>query len=243
MNIIKLNATESTNTYLKELARESFLSDQTVVVAENQTKGRGQRANAWHSEPGESLTFSMLKRFRDLPAERQFLVSMAVSTAICDALSAFEVPNVSVKWPNDILSDGKKIGGILIENTLEKHNIKYAVIGIGINVNLKRLPNLPQASSMKNQTGRHFDLEKVLHALLEKCFAGLDNLQVAHFSEYKKQYEAYMFGYKQKSLFESLDGNRFYATILGVSDIGELLLQTDQGVVREIQVKELRMIY
>src|SRR5690554_7160128 len=171
------------------LARESFLADKTVVVAENQTKGRGQRANSWHSKPGESLTFTMLKRLSEMRAERQFLVSMAVSIAICGALSALEVPKVTVKWPNDILSDGKKIGGILIENTLSKFNIKYAVIGIGINVNLEKFENLPQASSMKIQTGKRFALEEVLHATLEKCFTALEKLRVAQFLDYKKQYE------------------------------------------------------
>lgn len=243
MNIIKLHTTESTNTYLKSLVRKSHLPDQTIVVAENQTQGRGQRANSWYSISGESLTFSVLKQFSNLPADRQFLISMAVSVALCDALCALGVLAVTVKWPNDILSDGKKIGGILIENTLEKQNIKHAVIGIGLNVNIAQFENLPQASSMKILTGTHFALEEVLYSILNKCVSNLQELGVEQFAAYKKRYESWLFRYKKEALFETLEGDRFRATILGVSTIGELRLQTDQGAVKQVRIKQLRMIY
>ena len=170
LNLIKLNAIDSTNTYLKQLAKETCLEDETVVITNRQISGRGQMGNVWLSREGQSLTFSVFKELSQLPVERQFIISMAVSLGILKALKSLNVPKISIKWPNDILSANKKIGGILIENVLEGSNVKHTIIGIGLNVNDTDLTKLPQASSLKLQTGENFQLEEVLATILKKYF-------------------------------------------------------------------------
>jgi len=243
LNLIKLNAIDSTNTYLKQLAKEMLLPNETVVVAESQLAGRGQMGNGWCSKKGESLTFSMFQTYEGLHAERQFIISMAVSIAIAKALEKMNVPRISVKWPNDILSANKKIGGILIENVLDGSFVRYSVIGFGLNVNEVDFPNLPQASSLKLQTGKNFQLEEVLDALLKNVFKRLKNLSVSDFSEMKKQYEKKLFRKEKISVFETPERVRFNGIIKGVSDIGELLVETENNPLQKFQMKEVKLIY
>lgn len=243
MKIIKLSAIDSTNTYLKQLAKETQLLDETVLVTENQLSGRGQMGNGWLSKKGQSLTFSIFKEFKELSAERQFLISMAVSLAILEAINRLNVPNISIKWPNDILSANTKIGGILIENVLEGSFIKYSIIGFGLNVNETDFPNLPQASSMKLETGKTFQLEEVLHRILKAVFKNLKNLSTADFLKIKQMYESELFRKGKISIFETLDGLRFNGIIKGVSEIGELILETENVPLQKFQLKEVKLIY
>ena len=243
LNIIKLNATDSTNTYLKLLVHETVVQDQTVVLAEDQQKGRGQMGNGWLSRKGQSLTFSVFKRFEGLLAEKQFVISMAVSLAIAEGFKDLGAPRVSIKWPNDILSGNKKIAGILIENVLEGAYVKYSVIGIGINVNEILFPDLPQASSLKLEMGRTLQVEAVFMTVLENIFDKLSNIPLQSFSELRKTYEDNMFQKDRVSVFENAEGLRFNGMIKGVSDIGELLMETENASTGKFQLKELKLIY
>ena len=243
MKIIKLNATNSTNTYLKQLAKETSILDETVVVTENQVMGRGQMGNAWASKQGQSLTFSIFKKTEGVFAEFQFLISMAVSVAIAEAITNLNVPNVSVKWPNDILSANRKIGGILIENVLEGSSVKYSIIGIGINVNETAFSNLPFASSMKLERGADFNLEEVLDKVLRAVFKNLENLSQENFQAIKQHYENMLFRKEMISVFETPEAIRFNGIIKGVSDIGELLVETENNALQKFQLKEVQLIY
>ena len=149
MEIIKLNATNSTNTYLKNLIKEKPIADLSCVWALSQTQGRGQQGASWVAEPGKNLTFSVFKKFDQLPSEYHFLLNMEVSLAIFRALKKLYIPDLAVKWANDILSAKKKICGILIENTLHKEYITASVIGIGLNVNQLFFNDLPNVSSLQ----------------------------------------------------------------------------------------------
>ena len=243
MNLIKLNAIDSTNTYLKRLAKETRLQDETVVVTESQLSGRGQMGNGWLSREGQSLTCSIFKEFKALSVERQFVISMVVSLAILETLNRFNVPVISIKWPNDILSANKKIGGILIENVLEGNFVKYSIIGIGLNVNETDFPNLPQASSMKLETGKNFVLEEVLKKTTENVCEKLKNLNEKYFSEMKLVYETNLFRKGKVSVFEMPSGSHFNGMIKGVSDIGELLVETEDASLKKFQLKEVKLVY
>lgn len=243
MNLIKLNAIDSTNTYLKKLAKETNLSDESVVIANHQISGRGQMGNSWLAREGQSLTFSMFKRFKALRIEDQFKISMATSLGILDALILLDIPNVSIKWPNDILSAKSKIGGILIENILDGSFIKYCVVGIGININETVFPGLPKASSLKLQTGKNFDLEEVLQKIVEKVFYNLTDLGDKDLGQLKAVYEAKLFHKELISVFETPEGLQFNGIIKGVSDIGELLVKTENNPIKNFRLKEVKLIY
>lgn len=243
MNIIKLNAIDSTNSYLKQLAKQTQLPDETVVITQKQLSGRGQIGNVWLSREGQSLTISIFKEFKGLLVERQFIISMAVSLGIFEALNCLNIPNISIKWPNDILSAKNKIGGILIENVLEGSYVKNSVIGIGLNVNENSFPNLPKASSLKLETGKTFDLEEVLQKTTNSIFKKLRNISEKEFLEIKHIYESKLFQKETISVFETPEGFRFNGIIKGVSEIGELLVETENTASQKFQMKEVKLIY
>lgn len=243
MNLIKLSAIDSTNSYLKQLAKETLLQDETVVLTNHQLSGRGQMGNGWLSRQGQSLTFSMFKTFEKLQIEQQFMISMTVSLGIIEALNSLDIPKMAIKWPNDILSANKKIGGVLIENVLDDSFVKYSIIGIGLNVNETDFPKLPQASSLKLETGKNFQLEEVLDRIVKSVFNNLNNLSAKDYSEMKLIYEINLFRKEMVSVFETPEGSRFNGIIKGVTDIGELLLDTEIAPLQKFQMKEIKLIY
>src|SRR5690606_22019676 len=162
MRVIKLNAIDSTNSYLRRLSHEESLEDYTVVTAEHQTEGRGQMGTVWNSENSKNLMFSVFRDTSKIQLEHPFLISMVTSLAILKALQRFSISRLSIKWPNDILSEDKKICGILIESVIKQNSLSNTIIGVGLNVNQTDFKNLPKASSLKLITGNVFDLEEVL---------------------------------------------------------------------------------
>lgn len=152
MQIIKLNAIDSTNDYLKQLSREKVLDNFTVVIAEKQIKGKGQMGAKWISETGKNLIFSILVKDIAVGKDRIFDWNIAVSLAVIRVLEEQKIPDVSIKWANDIMADSKKTGGILIENMLKNDNRFDSVVGIGLNLNQTNFENLPKATSLKNIT-------------------------------------------------------------------------------------------
>ena len=114
-NIIKLDAIPSTNDYLKVMRKSKKAKDMDLVWAINQTCGRGQRENKWISESNKNITISIYKNFKEFSIFHPFLISVIISISIVKCLEKLNVPNVLIKWPNDILSCNKKIGGVLIE--------------------------------------------------------------------------------------------------------------------------------
>jgi BirA family biotin operon repressor/biotin-[acetyl-CoA-carboxylase] ligase len=243
LKTIKINATKSTNDYLKALSRENELEDGLIVVAFNQTKGRGQRENKWVSRAGESLTFSIFKRGTGVSASQKSALTFAVSVGLKMALDALQIPSVEIKWPNDIMSDSKKIAGILIENSLLGGVITSSVIGIGLNVNEERFEGLPKATSMYLSSGHKYDLEQVLKTVSEAVLFQLNLLKNGGISEVKKKYENNLFRRDTISVFESETGVKFNGIIRAVTDEGELLIETEQASVEKYSLKEIKLVY
>lgn len=141
-NIIVLEEVSSTNDYLKYLLTKSTpLEPFTAIMAKNQTAGKGQRGNVWVSEPNQNLTVSILLSPHQWTVQQQFWLTVITSLAVVDALQSVFPADYHIKWPNDIILHGKKLGGILIENVLAGKYIKHSIIGIGINVFQKNFPD------------------------------------------------------------------------------------------------------
>ncbi|MBN4085510.1 biotin--[acetyl-CoA-carboxylase] ligase, partial [Flavobacteriaceae bacterium AH-315-B10] len=145
MRIIKLNAIDSTNSYLKQISSKEVIEDYTTVTANYQTHGRGQMGTIWNSEKAKNLMCSVFKDCTKVSIKNQFYISMVTSLAIVKTLQSFSVPKLSVKWPNDILSENKKVCGILIENVIKNNLFEASIIGIGLNVNQTEFKLLPNA--------------------------------------------------------------------------------------------------
>jgi BirA family biotin operon repressor/biotin-[acetyl-CoA-carboxylase] ligase len=242
MQLIKLNATDSTNNYLKQLILERTLDDFSVVVANHQTNGRGQRGSSWLSEKDKNLTFSVLKRNISIVANQQFLLNILVSLSIVKSLEGFNIPKLAIKWPNDILSDHHKISGILIENLIKNKQIEYAIIGIGLNVNQVKFEGLSKVSSLKNIMPLPVDKDELLTKIIDKLKMYF-KLYSENGSEFlNSEYESYLFRKDKPSTFSSHDNSLFTGIIRGVSASGKLCVQMEDFN-KEFDLKELKLIY
>ncbi len=243
MHIVKLNAIPSTNTFLKEQALKKELDDFTVIVAQNQEQGRGQMGAVWQSEPGKNLTFSIFKRVEGLEATKGFNLNILVSLGIYRALQTLQIPDLHIKWPNDILSGNHKICGILIENILKGKHINGSVIGIGLNVNQTTFTNLPKVSSLKNLTGKVHDLDEVLVLLLEKLKEVFNLCSPDTFWKYAHEYNSLLFKKDKPVMFKDTNEVMFPGIIRGVTEQGLLKVELEDEIIKTFELKQIKMLY
>ena len=228
--IIHIDETDSTNRWLREQDGEEDM----VVWADFQTAGRGQGTNKWESEQGKNLLFSILLHPKDIPANKQFAISMQVSLAICEALGE-RIGDLSIKWPNDIYWRNAKICGILIENRLQGSRIRDSIIGVGLNVNQRQFhSDAPNPVSLWQICEQDTDREQLLKDIL-KAF---DRHQG---KELKAQYLSML--YRRKGFHPYADQNgAFMAEIVDVEEDGHLLLRDEEGKERRYAFKEVSFI-
>ena len=232
--IIHIDETDSTNHWLSK--KRTGGQSPCVVVAEYQTAGRGCGTNKWESERGANLLYSMMIHPTNVPANKQFAVSMAVANSIAKTISK-HVKSVSVKWPNDIYVGDKKLCGILIENKLQGGVIKDSIIGVGLNVNqLRFVSDAPNPISLANLTGHLFDREELLQELLEAFDAELADLEGVR-ARYLSQL------YRRKGFHRYRDAwSESYAEIVTVEDDGHLVLRNVDGYTHRYAFKEVQFI-
>lgn len=243
MRIIKLNAIDSTNSYLRRLSNEENLEDYTIVTAEYQTHGKGQMGTIWSSESSRNLMFSVFKDTTKFRLEYPFLISMVTSLAVIKALQSFSISKLSIKWPNDILSEDKKICGILIENVIKQQSLGNTIIGVGLNVNQTEFINLPKASSLKLITGNVYDLEEVLYEVIKSLKYYFGILKRADYEGIKTAYEAYLFRKNKPSTFKDNKGLVFSGYIKSVTLSGNLQVLLEDEIIKEFDLKEVALMY
>lgn len=242
MNIIKLSAINSTNDYLKQLLAKQYVENFTIVVAEHQTAGRGQMGAEWNVEAGKNLTFSVLIKDLLPDANAIFLLNAAVAISCVQALETFAIPNIAIKWPNDILAGNKKIGGILVENSIKSHGEIYSVVGIGINVNQENFGNLSKASSLFKITGNQFNVENLMLAVAEHLRRNVAALLNARHDDVWQQYHEKLYKKNVPMPFEK-DGHRFMGIIKEVSRNGKLQVLLEDDSIAEYGIKEVQLLY
>lgn len=241
-NIIKLDAIGSTNDWLKDKFFNGNCSDGDVIWVMNQTAGKGQRSKVWTSEAGKNLTFSMFKHFPTLPTNQSFLINCAVTLGIVKALEKFGIPKLKIKWPNDILSANKKIGGVLIENFIKGNEFNGTIIGVGINVNQESFDDLPYASSMILEAHTSFDLNQVLVEVLNMLSNYIEILNKLGGMNLLSDFEKNM--YKKGELSEFKSGEEiFEGKIIGVSKEGSILIEKSPTEILRYANGEIEMIY
>ncbi len=243
MNIIKLSAIPSTNTFLKELSANENLPEFTIVVAENQQEGKGQRGSNWTAEVGKNLTFSVLVKDFTTKHDSIFVLNILVANALLNTLNKIQIPNVSIKWPNDILSGKKKIAGILIENSFKSTNEITSVVGIGLNVNQTNFENLPLASSLAVVTNRLFDKDQLLTEIVTEIKLLLEELSHSNAEFLWKTYHQNLFMKDKVASFQVGNKKSFSAVIQCVSLEGKLLLLQEDDLVHEYDIKEIKLLY
>jgi BirA family biotin operon repressor/biotin-[acetyl-CoA-carboxylase] ligase len=239
--LIHLTETESTNEFLQRRTETEEIPSGSIVLADFQTAGRGQTGNSWESEAGKNLTFSILLRPIEVPANRPFVISEMVSLSVKYTLDKY-IPDVSVKWPNDIYYQNKKIAGILIENAIMRGKISQSVMGIGININQTEFcSDIPNAISLARITGKLYDLMAVLddfRRIYAKQRVRIDNLC---FDSIHRDYLHAV--YRKDGYFEYADENGiFEAEIKDIEPTGHLILERIDGVRSRYTFKEVAYI-
>jgi BirA family biotin operon repressor/biotin-[acetyl-CoA-carboxylase] ligase len=227
---------ESTNTHAMQEAAKGAPHG-SVYIAEEQTAGRGRGDHAWHSEPYTGIYVSILLR-PQLAAADGLWLSLATGLAAQRAIENVTGSVTDIRWPNDLLLNGRKVGGILVEMNAEASRIRYAVIGIGINVNQRMFPGQlsREASSLRLETGREIAREDLLVEMLQSLSEEFDALIqpesfAASCAEILQRLEAKSTWIHGKQVFVDEAGG-YTGVTAGLDDKGFLLVQTDGGVRR-----------
>jgi BirA family biotin operon repressor/biotin-[acetyl-CoA-carboxylase] ligase len=186
--------------------------------------------------------FSLFKDLSMHDVDFPFYISMAISLAILKALKSLYIPDLHIKWPNDILSADKKICGILIENVI-KNKLNSTIIGIGVNVNQTKFKNLPKASSLKNITGVHYNLDEILHGIIKYTKYYSSILQNEEYDAVKSEYENSLFRKDKPSTFKDANNDLFSGIIKGVTKYGKLQVLLEDGIVKKYDLKEITILY
>jgi BirA family biotin operon repressor/biotin-[acetyl-CoA-carboxylase] ligase len=242
MKLIKLDAIDSTNEFLKGLSSNQPIENFTVVTAETQTKGKGQMGAVWVSESSKNLIMSILINDFLVDSGRIFDVNIATAVAVIQALELYNIPELSIKWPNDIMSYNKKIGGILIENSIKSNGTIISIVGLGLNVNQMDFENLPKASSLAAICNTSFDKEEILLTIVEKLEQNIQTWS----QNSDSLWEDYICKLFKKGIpMPFSDGNQqhFMGIIQGVSSIGKLQILLEDDSIPEFDIKEVQMLY
>ena len=246
MNLLHFNTLPSTYTYVAENA--AGMASDTVVLADFQSAGRGQRGNTWESEAGKNMLMAMLVRLPSFAAKSQFFISEAVSLALVSLLRSEAGLEARIKWPNDIYVGDEKITGILISHSLQcgesgEALIAHSVIGVGLNVNQQEfLSDAPNPVSMLRLTGRGYDVERLTRRLAALIRANLDRLNAGEADALHAEYMSALWrGDSQPHPFYDVaSGQRFEATVYAVEPLGHLVLRTTpDGALRRYAFKEV----
>lgn len=174
-----LNSASSTNEYARSIAARC--EDGAVVLAEVQTAGRGRLSRPWSSPEGGIWMSLILKP--EIPLDQAYRINMAVSVAIARALYALFGLEADIKWPNDILINDRKLCGILMEVSAEVDRLEYAVVGVGINVNVdvSGFPDEWKATSLSKELGRNVSRNELIHRILkeiEDAYESLGSMEI-----------------------------------------------------------------
>ena len=211
-----------------------------IIVAEYQTKGRGQRGNRWASDAGKNLMFSVVLTPEGLAAAAQFSLLECVALALVDTFAHFRI-DTSIKWTNDIYVGDRKLVGVLIENSLSGAFVSRSIVGIGINVNQTDFdPSLPNPTSMALVAGRTFDRDEVLSHFADALRARYNDLSL-NAEAIHAEYVSRMYRRGVEAQFQLPDGALLRGTIRDVAPRGDLLLDTPDGP-RSFLFKEILFV-
>lgn len=194
--MICLDTIDSTNNYAKKIAQEA--EDGTVVISDEQVGGRGRLGRNWSSPKGEGIWMSIILK-PDIPPTEGSKMTQIAAAAVCQAIRATTGLDVLIKWPNDIILNGKKVCGILTEMSGELNQVEYIIVGIGVNVNIKAFPEeiLEKATSLYLEKKQVLQRKELILSILQ---------------EFEKLFENYTAG---EGLASTIEVCRKYSAMIG----------------------------
>lgn len=223
------------------MALDGQLASGTVILARNQTCGKGMQGTKWESQEGKNLTFSILLLPEDFPAEQQFMLSKAISIGIVDSLNE-HASGFSIKWPNDIYFKDLKIAGILIENSVQGSKLAESIVGIGLNINQQYFsPETQNPISLNAITGKEYDLADVLDKMLKYLDFRYHQLCEKNYSILDAEYLKLLYRIGKWCEFSTHKSN-FTGKIIGVSKLGQLQIELKEGEVKTYGFKEVEFV-
>ncbi|XOV67298.1 MAG: biotin--[acetyl-CoA-carboxylase] ligase [Fluviicola sp.] len=220
-SIIRLESVDSTNNYTANRARENDLRHGAVILAVEQTRGKGQLGAYWQSDAGANLTFSVFLNNVNLSVQRQFVLTKIVSLSLTDTLASFGI-QAKIKWPNDIYVGDRKIAGVLIENVIQGKTITRTIVGIGLNVNQRDFGKL-SATSISSEKEQHFALDDVLFSFISNFNARIKSMSQPSLDQ---DYHNLLYWLDEKRQFEDSEGV-FEGVIKGISELGMLVVESE----------------
>lgn len=248
-----LENTDSTNTYLWQMLKDNpDLPDATTVYTDYQTAGRGQTGNSWESEAGKNLLFSTLIKTNKLTPQNQFLLNELISIAIINVLRQY-IPDVCIKWPNDIYYHNRKLAGILIEGQISGSSLT-AIAGVGLNVNqMQFLSNALNPISLKQITGQDYNIKQLLQDILNQIDLIKPLLNSPQLL--KQQYMQMLYRKDGYHLYQeapattapmmpalNAEGDTLKAKIVDITPQGALVLENENQQQKTYNFKQIRYI-
>lgn len=232
----------STNDALKELLKKQKLEEFTIVRADFQISGRGQKGNTWESAKGKNLLFTVLLKPIFIPIKKQFIISQIVSLALKETLDTL-IDSVTIKWPNDIYYKDSKLCGILIENILSEDKIESSIIGVGLNVNQESFcSDAPNPISLFQILGRTINRDDLLQLFMNKLRFFYKELINKDWVSLQDMYFQSLYRLHKEFYFEDANG-RFKASIEAVDSLGFLSLRhSKSNLIHQYAFKEVKYI-
>ncbi len=234
--IIRFKDVESTNLCAKEYVENNKVDLPVVFTTDFQTNGRGYPPNIWDSEKGKNLLISIALN-SSINLSEIFNLNIITSLSLIDLLEDFNISNLSIKWPNDILIRKRKVCGILIENKIKRKDIVFSIIGAGLNVNQIKFPDFERkATSIFNETNKVNKIEGVMEKFLRKMENRLQNSSERN----KEDYLSKLYLRDKVSVF-LINNVKQNGIIKSVDSGGKLLIELE-NVIQSFDLKEVKFL-
>lgn len=236
---IQLDSVDSTNNYAAKLLSEGKLAHGTVILADKQTEGKGQRGNKWHVSTEKQFICSVFLETAFLSVERYWYLNLAVANAVRSSVSHYISEKTFIKWPNDILVNNRKLAGILIETTWNAGKIVGAVVGVGINIHEES--GLERSGSLADFTDHlpePLEMAMLFASLLELQF---ERLRKGEWNVVMEEYLGSLWMLYQQTEVE-IQGALTNGMIKGINENGSLLFEI-AGTTNAYDIKEITFRY
>ncbi len=225
---------DSTNLRARQLGEIDF-TEGALIVAKTQTAGKGRRGRSWETSKDSALLFSLLLRPKCHP-ERVSMLTLVAAAAVSAALDEVAGIHTQIKWPNDLVYDKKKLCGILTEMSMQMNQIRYVVVGIGINISMDEFPEelKDKATSLYLISGKRFDRSKILALIMkhfERYYALFEKTQ--DLSAIRTEYEKRLAG-KDQEVFLIEHNEKRSGICRGITDRGALCVEYEDGSFEEV---------
>jgi len=229
-HVIRLDSVESTNNFAATMLQAN-IAEGAVIVAREQTGGRGQRGNSWFSEPGKNLTLTYILRPGFISVEDQYLLNKAIAVAVARTTELIVPASfVRIKWPNDIFLENRKLAGVLVETSVKGSQIVSCLAGIGLNVNQTAFQvSGGNPVSLAMELGRELKLDEVMNLLSKQLEVYYLKLRSGQRNLITQEYNALLWKRGHLHTFQK-DGKDFPAVIEHVDEQGRLVLLLENGV-------------